>query len=243
MVNFKKPIINEKLEIDPKLHSEHTSMYRMITNPTGKSSAMVANRGLMIEALDGKFVKLLKDHTFKTKIYHDEKNNIYVYHVKVPSETSEKLHYDVVIEVSPADNGSTIKEPAKFFSNDPHFIYTYAHVLFVNDKIPDWLTPKLNKPTKKQEPKIKNPLSSLGFVKSIYYAIKYLRYTDLLNINRKDVKNFKLKYNQNAILHSISTFDEMLVKVKKAKKIGSKNKTKKKKTVTRITKVVKRKKK
>jgi len=243
MVSFKKPILHEKLEIDNRLQSEKLSMYRMITNPTGKYSAMVANRGMMIEMLDMKFVKLLKERNFTTRIFWDESSNRYLYHVKVPSETFNKMHYDVVIDVNPSDNGSTIKEPAKFFSNDPHFIYTYANVLYVNDKIPTELYGKLNKKTKENSPKIKNPLSSLGFIKSIYYAIRYLRYMDLLNVKQSvDVKKYRIKYSKSALLSKIATFDEILTSVKKHKSKKTKKSKKKVKRTVKITKIKKRRK-
>ena len=76
-------------------------------------------------------------------------NNFYVY-FKIPSEVIENFYYDVVIEFVPANelvknDNSLSKYNIRFYSNDPSFVYTFAHAMKSNNMFINDLSSKMSK--------------------------------------------------------------------------------------------------
>ena len=124
-------------------------------------------------------------------LYKDSKQNTYWAHIKVPSEVVKKFYYDVVFKFSADleteyDGKDLFKYNMKVFSNDPAFVFTYAHVFTKKDLFIMELKSKMAKKALKKAPDIKNPNENVGYVKAIYFAY-------LLMQNRKLNNKFKFE--------------------------------------------------
>ena len=114
-----------------------------IQNPMGIKNAVFSHREMYRELYKNKFNKIMlrEAGNLKYKLFKGL-NNFYVY-FKIPSEVIENFYYDVVIEFIPANelvknDNSLSKYNIRFYSNDPSFVYTFAHAMksnnmFIND--------------------------------------------------------------------------------------------------------------
>ena len=82
---------------------------------------------------------------------------------------------------------------AKFFSNSPSFIFTYAYVFNQKSILVDKFKQKLPNQCLTQPPVIRNPIESLGYEKSIYIAGKYLM--DSFALSENYIRRFGKKAN------------------------------------------------
>ena len=62
------------------------------------------------------------------------------------------------------------KYNARFYANDPAFVYTYAYVFNKNDLFIEELKSKMSKKALNEKPDEKNPYMQVGYIKSIYFA-------------------------------------------------------------------------
>ena len=164
-----------------------------IANPLGKNNATF--NAVSREAIKNDYMKkfdalMVREHgNIVYHLYHDEKNNKYYAHIKVPSETVNKFYYDVVFQFY---TDQDVKEAGKnlgsyyvkFFSNDPAFNYTYTYAFFHQNLIIPELKNKLGKRAKREKAKEKNPGESLGYSKIIYLGYLTLLNRGLLNRDR-----------------------------------------------------------
>ena len=131
-----------------------------------------------------------------------EYEDSYFYNIEVPSESNDKVHYDVVIQFIPRDNigvnkGHIRDYYVKFFSNSPGFVYKYAALYYAEGFLIDSLMIKLGDEFL-QPPSKTNPKMQLAMDKSIYFAAKFIEsnlfyntYKDVFGIKRtKDIKKF-----------------------------------------------------
>jgi len=204
MINYIKVIkmpFTKKVDLEGKKNSElHLSINSLLTNPAGSGTANVASRKLIIASLNQNYEKLIAKHKkFNYNIFRYDKK--IVFHIKIPTESLDfsDLLYDVIIEVDPKDETNYIgiaNQPTKVFSNSPSFSFTYAYVLNKRDEIPGWVKDKkINKIFQTEEPKVKNPVETFGFEKTIYFACKFIKENNLYlmkNINL-EAKEFKEK--------------------------------------------------
>ena len=172
-----------------------------INNPTGSRARMVGERQAASATYSDKFEKLLlksagaiEYHIFKTAVdpnrVDDKKPNSnidrYIIIIKIPSESIPRVVYDVAVEFYTKDTvykkSSTLDEYyVKFFSNDPNFNYTYAYSFKKNKLIIDELMGKLDPKAMKEKPKVTNPNTLIGYVKSIYFAYLFIESRGLMN--------------------------------------------------------------
>lgn len=151
-----------------------------IQNPMGVANAVISNRNMYRELYMNKLDKILVREMGKINYtLYKSKSNYYVY-IKVPSEVIEKFYYDVVIEFSePKDKkllDSSLKNyNVKFYSNDPSFVYTFAHAFIKNDMFITELKSVMSKEAIKSVATEKNPSNQVGYVKSLYFAYLYLK--------------------------------------------------------------------
>ena len=147
-----------------------------IGNPSGGRSSMVGQKEAAKAVYNDKFNKMMMKSAGAIQywLYKDEPDT-YVVHFKIPSESTDRLFYDVVIEFHTKDtvqkslnklNGYHVK----FFSNDPNFCYTFAYVFKKNKLLIPQLESKISEKFLKEKPKKTNPNTSVGYVKSIYFA-------------------------------------------------------------------------
>ena len=172
------------------------SLRQMIDNPTGKGSGNVAARFRIKQAMSSMYIKVLQKYRTKffavPYLYNDGR---ILFHVKVPSEAYNinRISYDVLIEFEPKEGTRLALRDAKFFSNSPSFIYTYAYVFNQKDILIPKFASKLPTLCLTQPPVVRNPVESLGFEKSIYIAGKYL--LDSFALGETYIKKFGKKAN------------------------------------------------
>ena len=169
------------------------TMEQYILNPMGKNNAVLnaPTRETIKRSYSAKFDNiLLRERGIITyKFYKDNKNQYWAY-IKVPSETVPKFYYDVVfkffIDASKGGENDLFKWNIQFFSNDPAFVYTYAHVFYENNLLIPELKSKMSKIALKEAAKEKNPQGNIGYVKIIYFA-----YLVMKNRNFNKVARFE----------------------------------------------------
>ena len=160
-----------------------------IQNPMGISNAVFSNRNMYRELYMNKLAKIMVREMGKVDYtLYKSKNKYYVY-IKIPSEVIEKFYYDVVIEFSPPkdkklNDSSLSNYTVKFYSNDPSFVYTFAHAFLKNNMFIDELKGVMSKEAIKKVAVEKNPGNQIGYVKSLYFAYLILKKENVFNKNK-----------------------------------------------------------
>lgn len=167
------------------------SLKQYILNPMGKNNAVLnaMSRELWRKSYKAKFDNiLLREKGIITYHLYKSKNNQYWAYIKIPSEEVSNFYYDVVlkffIDASKGGENDLFEWNVQFFSNDPAFVYTYAHVFYENDLLIPELKSKMSKIALKEAAKIKNPDGVVGYVKSLYFAYLVLENRKFNKINR-----------------------------------------------------------
>lgn len=160
-----------------------------IQNPMGVANAVISNRNMYRELYMSKLDKILVREMGKLDYTLYRSGKKYIVYIKIPSEVIEKFYYDVVIEFSePKDKSlldSTLKNyNVKFYSNDPSFVYTFAHAFIKNKLFIDELKDVMSKEAIKKVAVEKNPSNQVGYVKSLYFAYLYLKRENVFNKNK-----------------------------------------------------------
>ena len=160
-----------------------------IQNPMGVANAVISNRNMYRELYMAKLDKILVREMGKIDYTLYKSGKKYYVYIKIPSEVIEKFYYDVVIEFSePKDKSlldSTLKNyNVKFYSNDPSFVYTFAHSFIKNKLFIDELKDVMSKEAIKKVAVEKNPSNQVGYVKSLYFAYLYLKRENVFNKNK-----------------------------------------------------------
>ena len=156
-------------------------------------------------------------------------------YIKIPSEVVPDFYYDTVIEFYPNDkpivgSNSLSDYYVKFYSNDPAFVYTYAHAFIKNELFIEDLKPKMSKLAVKKEAKLKNPQNTVGFCKSLYFAWLVIKSRGLLN---KTHYIMAKEYNKNNLINMIEDADIKIADRQKHQEIIDKKEKKKKETEKR----------
>lgn len=210
-----------------------------INNPMGKNNAVLnANaREIMRKNYSAKFDNiLLREHgKIEYYLYNDSKRNTYWVHIKVPSEVCKDFYYDVVLkfyaDASIEDGGKDLfKYKVNFYSNDPSFVYTYAHVFLKNGLFIKELSSKMSKDALRKQAKEKNPGNNVGYVKSLYFAYLIMKNRNLNKISKfnSESKDLDPRY----LLSQIENADE---KIRKRQEEGEKYSKRKKIQVDKST--------
>jgi hypothetical protein len=217
------------------------TMNKLLQNPSGPYSAYFARRDLTIKNLNDRYLQMQKDKKeFKLEIFKDKDD--YYFYFKVPSETYDKLHYDVVINFIPVGDQSksdmTLNNySVNLFSNAPNFLFTYAYVYNQDGILIDFLKDKISKQALNEPPDIRNPIKSYGFEKSVYFALLYIK------MNRLHVKsaiNYRAdKLDKKKLIKAVDSTEEKLKQYNRAKaneKAGKENQKIQKKPVAKNSK-------
>lgn len=212
------------------------TLNELLINPTGKSSAYVANRKVIKENLQERFNVLLKKHKkFEYKVF--KKNDDYLFYFKIPSETYDELLYDIFINFTPDNSVDCVKDKTlnryfiKIFSNSPAFMFTYTYVLNKNDLLIDFLIKKCAEKALEEPPKVKNPVEVYGYEKSLYFACLYIKYKGLNN--KFTLSQELFKYNEKKLYKEIMSQENKLIEYNKFKKEAAEKKKKAKKEHTK----------
>lgn len=206
-----------------------------IKNPFGDKNAVMTQREVLRTMYTNKLNIILvrEANRIDYKIY-SRKDTIY-FHIKVPSEVVPKFYYDVVIKFTqPKKAINTIYESldkcdVEFFSNDPAFVFTFAHAFIKNKLFIDELKSKMSKEAVKNTAKEKNPSNQVGYVKSLYFAYLIIKSKGLFNYNRAKAES--VIYNEAYLLSQIENADKKINDRQEAgKELTSKKRVNDKKT-------------
>lgn len=216
------------------------SFEQYILNPMGKDNAVLnaTTRELLRKNYTYRFDNLMLRENGKVEyhLYKDTKlNNVYWAHIKIPSEVVKNFYYDTIIQFmmdknTPSGGEDLFKYNARFYSNDPAFVFTYMHVFLKNDLFIKELSSKMSKEAIRKQPKEKNPSNSMGYVKSLYFAYLIMQNRKLNKKNKFEAECTPL--NVKALVTAVEHAD---LKIKKRQEEGSKLSSKKKITVDQST--------
>jgi hypothetical protein len=208
------------------------TLNQFLINPSGRHTAFLSSRESIIRDLQTRFFNLMKKtKNLVFKVYKNKDD--YIFHFKIPSEKFiNELFYDVVLLFTPPDEQTKVdrnitRYEMKFFSNSPAFIFTYAYVLNSNDLLVDILKDKINKKALTEEPSQRNPVETLGFEKSCYFAGLYIKENNLLNKFQLDNNLFLFK--EDDFKKKIKSDEKKLQEYNELKKEKIKEKSKVKK--------------
>lgn len=184
-----------------------------ISNPMGKKNAVFSQREVFREIYTKKLDAILVREVGKVKyqLYYDKKNSKYYIHFKIPSEPIKDFYYDTVIEFYTKDHGISIgkslsKYDVKFYSNDPSFVFTFAHAMKKNDMFIKDLEPRMAKKALKEVGKEKNPKDEVGYVKSIFFA--YLLMKNYGLFAKVQFESYAKPYNKKELLNAVTQAEE-----------------------------------
>ena len=216
------------------------SFDKYIDNPSG-GATVITNRNMYKDMYKSKFDKVLLRESGKIEwqVYYtnDGEDSFYIY-MKIPSEVIEKFYYDVVIRLFTTDNKKksnvNLREYAvEFYSNDPAFVYTFAHAFSRNKLFIKDLEPKMSKTALKDVAKVKNPKDNIWYVKSLYFA--YLTMERYHLFNRSILKQHGKRYDKKELLSKITHATEKVEARQEAEEKLKKEKAKDKKIERRDT--------
>ena len=172
-----------------------------IKNPMGPKASVVTNRYLYQEMYTNKWNTLLvrEDGKIAYKLYKTDDD--YYIHIKIPSEVVPKFYYDTIIKFYLTKENKTHTSDrtlsnyeVQFYSNDPHFVYSFAHAFRTHKLLIPDLEFKMNKQALEEKAVIKNPKDELGYVKSLYFAYLQMKNLNLFDKNRWSIAE---KYTSN----------------------------------------------
>lgn len=211
-----------------------------VNNPMGSAVLSVAIRENIRNDYLKRYDQLLLRENGKItyKLYYDSKKNIYVAHFKIPSETVEKFYYDTLIKFTANSDvkenaNNLLKYDVKFYSNDPAFVFTYAHTFETKGLFIDELKPKMSKLANKKEAKEKNPKNDVGYIKSIYFAYLTLKRSGIANRDRFEAESTALSFRY--LLNQIEDADKKIDARQEAGKKKQHQKAKDKKAADKST--------
>lgn len=200
-----------------------------IINPMGIKNAVFSHREMYRTLYTDKLNKILLREVGKVKykLYYDKKGNYYI-HMKVPSEVVDNFYYDTLVKFIPnnkiVSTATSLKQyNVKFFSNDPSFVFTFAHAMVKNNLFIDELSSKMSKKALKEVGKEKNPKDQIGYVKSLYFtyllAVKYKLFDSIVYTQEGTL------FDKNTVLKTIMAADEKI----ESRQIEGQNQSKKRK--------------
>lgn len=142
----------------------------------GIKNSVISNREMYRSFYTDKLDKILLRENGKIDYWLYKTKTEYFVHMKIPSEAIDKFYYDVVIKFTPQKG--KVSTPVKilddydvsFFSNDPSFVFTFAHSFIKNGMFFTDLKSKMSKEAIKEVAKERNPKNEVGYVKSLYFA-------------------------------------------------------------------------
>ena len=181
-----------------------------IQNPLGSGAVVSAIVKESVRRIyTEKFNNIMLRENGKVNYYkYKTKDNQYIIHIKVPSETVKNFYYDVVFrffaDEKVLDLGRSLnKYYFQVYSNDPAFVYTHVYVFNKNDLFFQDLKGKMSKLALTERPKEKNPTEQLAYVKTIYFAYLFMSNRGLFKtITWKDAENYKASTLIDHIMHA-----------------------------------------
>ena len=180
-----------------------------IKNPMGSKSSVMSNRQMYKELYTDKWGKITvrENGIVRFKLYKSGED--YFIHIKIPSEVIPKFYYDTVIRLYLKNKMTGIVKSlssydVQFFSNDPSFIYTFAHAFKKAGLLIKDLEYKINPIALKTKAVEKNPKDQVGYVKSLYFAYLVMKSYNLFYKSQWETVSVPYKKNvwDNTITHA-----------------------------------------
>ena len=222
---------------------EKMNYEQLMQNPGGKGSSFFYARNQIVSDLEVKYHKLIQQKRITMSTYKQKDSYFFVF--KIPSESVDRLFFDVVLEFLPfpddeglnseqiVDNDKTfLRHHIRIYSNNPSFMFTYTYVVNKAKMIVPQLVKHCSPLALTKEPQIKNPYEVYGFEKTIYFALLYMKYNGFFNRQLADT-NAKVLVNdglRQVVASQNSKFDETNILKKKMssdKKVNKKTQPKK----------------
>lgn len=199
-----------------------------IQNPMGKENAVISNRSMYRDLYKAKLDKILVRENGKIEHKCYSIGLKYMCYLKIPSEVVPDFYYDVLIEFTPpkklAHGGSLKDFNVKFYSNDPSFVYTFAHAFIKNKLFIEAYADKMSKEAIDRVAKEKNPNNQVGYVKSLYFAYLFMQSRGLFNKLR-----YADPYSETVVKRHIMHADEKIKARQEAASAKSKKDSRQKK--------------
>jgi len=182
-----------------------------IVNPMGIKNSVYSNkemyRQLYVEKLDKILVREVGN--VKYSLFYDKDGSYYIL-MKIPSEVLKDFYYDTVIMFYTNDETIRLQRTlknyfVKFYSNDPSFVYTFAHAMLKNDLFIRDLVPRMSKEAVQKVAAQKNPKSEVGYVKSLYF--EYLLITNYNLLQKIKFESEGKPYDKKSFLALITHAD------------------------------------
>lgn len=179
-----------------------------IQNPMGIANSVISNREMYRQNYTKRWdiINLRENGEIKYKLYKADKGVYYAY-IKVPSEAVKNFYYDVLIKFIPPKDaakaiGNSLKDyEVQFYSNDPAFVYTFAHAFIKNNLFIKELAHKMSREAIRKAAVEKNPSNQVGYVKSLYFAFLIMNRRGLFNKLKYVNKLYMQELNEN-IMHA-----------------------------------------
>lgn len=202
-----------------------------INNPLGEKNSVITNRGMYQKMYRDKLDKILLREGGKVKYNLYKNKDKYYVHFKIPSEVIDKFYYDTVIEFYTNDSvkskSISLKDYyVRFYSNDPAFVYTFAHAFIKNGIFITDLESKMTKESIKKVAKEKNPKNLVGYVKSLFFA--YLLLNDYGLFSKTLYDHTAEKYSKTKLLKNIDHAKDKIRDRREAEEKERKRKNRKK---------------
>lgn len=204
-----------------------------IQNPMGKENAVISNRAMYRNLYQTKLdaIMVRESGHVEIKAYHVGKK--YICYLKIPSEVVPKFYYDVLIEFTPPKiiSGADLKSyNVRFYSNDPSFVYTFAHAFIKNGLFFDDFKDKMSKKAIKNPAKEKNPFNQVGYVKSLYFAYLIMSKRGLFIKGR-----YTDAYNERAVKREVMNADDKIEARQEGAQNLAKAKRKERETIKKVS--------
>ena len=202
-------------------------------NPMGRKNAVFSQRDMYRNIYTEKLDRIMVRENGKITYFLYTNKDDYIAHIKVPSEVVPNFYYDVIVRMfSTTDemkkSRNLEKYNVQFYSNDPAFVFTFAHAFLKNDIFFKDLTTKMSSQALKHVASERNPSDEVGYVKSLYFAYLIMKSRGLFN-----KVLFESEGNAYNKAYLLSTVEDADIKVAKRKEEGEKiEKQNRKKTDT-----------
>jgi hypothetical protein len=216
----------DKETVVPGSPSGLMTMNQFLTNPTGFGSAGVARRDIIRRDLYGRFRVMLSKTggSLPTRIYKGKEG--YIFRVSVPSEKHASVSYDVLIHSKRPEGeqvGLTVGDwEIQFFSNALNFTFTYAYVTAKAGLLWEPVRRKCSPESLRTPPKTRNPVEELGFEKSVYFTLLWLREAGWHRLNLLEAHS--TKSTLEGILQDVATSEQKIKEYRAADKLASEGK-------------------
>lgn len=186
------------------------SIMQYLSNPQGKGSVTS-----YVKHWKDKYDPMYKDlldgqGSFETVVYRASSSQFFI-HVKIPSGSFDAITYDVVLKIkreSSLVSGSILDWSLRAISNSPSFVFTYENVFRRNKILVEELKSLLPDEAYDNPPKIRNPFNIVGYEKTAYFAIRYVkeRYSQVSQLTQDAVK-----FDINFLKSQFVPFDKIML--------------------------------